>query len=121
MPVDLPPSMYALIENAHQALAWADYYELLGVEKTASHREIRHAFDTLCTVLHPDRYHGMVDEHARDRLRRVYMRVQEAYRVLADPALRDAYHQALGRGDKRLDASTITRERDAAIARRSPP
>lgn len=66
------------------ATSQRDYYELLGVPKTASEGEIKKAFRRLARELHPD-----VSEapDAEERFREV----AEAYEVLSDPERRAQY------------------------------
>ena len=62
----------------------SDYYELLGVSRTASDAEIKRAFRTLARELHPD-VSSAPDASSRFR------DVAEAYEVLSDPARRATY------------------------------
>ena len=54
-----------------------DYYDVLGVEKTASESEMKNAFRRLARKYHPDR---STEEDAEDR----FKEIQEAYAVLSD-------------------------------------
>jgi molecular chaperone DnaJ len=62
----------------------SDYYELLGVPRTASDADIKSAFRTLARELHPD-VSSEPDADARFR------DVAEAYEVLSDPERRATY------------------------------
>src|SRR5438445_2481716 len=61
-----------------------DYYEVLGIARTASADDIRRAFRKLALDYHPDR--NKTDE-AHDR----FKEINEAYEVLRDPQKRSAY------------------------------
>ncbi len=62
-----------------------DYYEVLGVERTADDAAIKKAFRRLARQLHPDV--NKDDPSAADRFREV----AEAYEVLSDPQRRATY------------------------------
>lgn len=64
-----------------------DYYELLGVERNASEREIKKSFKKLAMKYHPDRNPG--DKSAEQQ----FKQVKEAYEVLSDQNKRAAYDQ----------------------------
>jgi molecular chaperone DnaJ len=66
-------------------MARRDYYNVLGVKKTASQDEIKRAFRTLAMKYHPDRNPEDVEAERRFR------EVAEAYEVLGDPETRNKY------------------------------
>ena len=64
-----------------------DYYEVLGVSKTASEAEIKAAYKKLAIKYHPDRNPG--DKEAEEK----FKEAAEAYDVLHDPEKRQRYDQ----------------------------
>src|SRR5881296_2253516 len=64
-----------------------DYYETLGVPKTATDEEIRSAFRKLARKYHPDvaKYKKAAEEKFKE--------INEAYEVLGDPEKRKKYDQ----------------------------
>ncbi len=64
-----------------------DYYEVLGVEKTASEDEIKKAYRKIAIKYHPDRNPG--DKEAEEK----FKEAAEAYDVLHDPKKRQQYDQ----------------------------
>lgn len=61
-----------------------DYYEVLGVDKSASSGEMKNAFRRLARKYHPDR---STEDDAEDR----FKEIQEAYAVLSDDQKRAQY------------------------------
>lgn len=77
-------------------MAKRDYYEVLGVSKSASKDEIKKAYRKLAIKYHPDKNPG--DKEAEDR----FKEAAEAYEVLSNDDKRAKYdrfgHQAMGAG-----------------------
>src|SRR3982751_1948713 len=65
-----------------------DYYEILGVAKTADGEEIKRSYRRLAMKYHPDRAEG---DKAAAELK--FKECAEAYEVLSDPAKRKRYDQ----------------------------
>ena len=68
-------------------MAKRDYYEVLGVKKTATEEEIKKAYRKLAMKHHPDRNPG--NKQAEER----FKEINEAYAVLSDKAKRQQYDQ----------------------------
>ena len=66
------------------ALAYTDYYEVLGVPRDADQDSIRRAYRKLARTYHPDLNS---DTDAEDR----FKEIGEAYEVLSDPEKRERY------------------------------
>ena len=64
-----------------------DYYEVLGVDKTAEERDIKKAYKRLAMKYHPDRNQG--DKAQEEK----FKEAQEAYEILTDSQKRAAYDQ----------------------------
>ena len=75
------------------ATAERDYYEVLGVERTATDAEIKRAFRKLAQQWHPD---VNTDPAAQER----FKEINEAYQVLSDPQRRQRYDM-FGRAGRR--------------------
>ena len=68
-------------------MAKRDYYEVLGVEKTASEAEIKKAYRKMAIQYHPDKNPG--DKEAEEK----FKEAAEAYSVLSDKDKRARYDQ----------------------------
>lgn len=82
-------------------MAKRDYYEILGVARTATEVEIKRAYRTLAVKHHPDK--NPDDDHAEEK----FKEAAEAYAVLSDADKRAAYdrfgHAAAGAGGAGFD------------------
>ena len=70
-------------------MAKRDFYEILGVSKTASDDEIKKAYRKLAMKYHPDRNQGDAAKAAEEK----FKEVKEAYEMLSDAQKRAAYDQ----------------------------
>ncbi|HOM61089.1 MAG TPA: molecular chaperone DnaJ [Anaerohalosphaeraceae bacterium] len=68
-------------------MAKRDYYEVLGVEKTATPEEIKRAYRKKAIQYHPDKNPGDKEAEAK------FKECAEAYEVLSDPEKRKRYDQ----------------------------
>ncbi len=68
-----------------QTMERRDYYEILGVDRSANETQIKRAYRALAMRYHPDRNNG--DPEASKRMKEI----NEAYAVLCDPQKRRVY------------------------------
>lgn len=66
-------------------MKYRDYYEILGVDKNASAKEIKSSYRKLAKKYHPDLNNG--DEKAQEK----FKEINEAYEVLSDPEKKKKY------------------------------
>ena len=64
-----------------------DYYQVLGLSRTATPDEIKKAYRKLALQYHPDKTKG--DKTAEEK----FKKINQAYQVLSDPAKRQQYDQ----------------------------
>ena len=68
-------------------MAKRDYYEVLGVSRSADEKEVKRAYRKLAMKYHPDRNPGDTESENK------FKEASEAYEVLADASKRAAYDQ----------------------------
>ncbi|AKC31958.1 molecular chaperone DnaJ [Candidatus Pantoea carbekii] len=68
-------------------MAKSDFYDILGISKSADEREIKKAYKRLAMKFHPDRNPG--DKKAEAK----FKEIKESYEILMDPQKRSAYDQ----------------------------
>uniref|UniRef100_T1KBH9 DnaJ homolog subfamily C member 10 n=1 Tax=Tetranychus urticae TaxID=32264 RepID=T1KBH9_TETUR len=74
-----------IISNPWEVDAGEDYYQLLGITKSADNREIRKAFKKLALIHHPDK--NKDDPKANE----MFVKINRAYEVLKDEETRKKY------------------------------
>ncbi|GAB1438269.1 molecular chaperone DnaJ [Providencia sp.] len=69
-------------------MAKRDFYEVLGLEKNASEKDIKRAYKRLAMKYHPDR-----NQDDKDKSETKFKEIKEAYEILSDDQKRAAYDQ----------------------------
>jgi curved DNA-binding protein CbpA len=100
------------IETLHELLDDLDYYRLLLVPRTANAQEIETAFRAQTRALHPDRFFALDEADVKVKAQEIFRRVNEAWRTLKDPALRETYDREIrSKGGVRMS----TEQREHAV------
>jgi curved DNA-binding protein CbpA len=110
-------------------LSWGEvlddssYYEILGVLEICDDEAIRAAYHAFALAFHPDLFRNEPEE-IQARVRRIFQRGTEAYRVLGDRELRIRYDVGLGHGKRRLQEALAPRREtpspQKAVAKKRP-
>lgn len=69
------------------SVTYRDYYEILGIGREATEKEIKTAYRKLAREWHPDLHSGKDKEAAEEK----FKQINEAYEVLSDPDKRAKY------------------------------
>ena len=77
--------LFLLFQNTY---CGEDYYKLLGLKRSASKSEIRHAFKKLSLKYHPDK-----NKDNPEKAKAKFMKIANAYEVLNDDKLRKIYDE----------------------------
>ena len=82
-----------------------DYYELFGVDETASQEQLKKAYRKAAMKWHPDRNHNNIEEATR-----VFQIIEHAYSILSDPHERawyDGHRHAVVNEFGEFDATNV--------------
>lgn len=69
-----------------------DYFEVLGIPRTADDDDIKRAYRKLVVKYHPD----LQKQEDKEEAQRRFMEAKEAYEALCDPVARRRYLQTAG-------------------------
>src|SRR5512136_2282567 len=69
-----------------------DYYDIIGVPKNASKKEIEERYQFLSQAFHPDKFE---DPAQKKKAKKDFAAIEEAYQVLSDDARRADYDRTI--------------------------
>jgi curved DNA-binding protein CbpA len=96
--VENPSSFLTEVDRILNLAQTANYYQLLGVEPTTSHTELKRHFYILARRFHPDHHMGHPDW--TPRLLSLMESLTEAYKTLSDDGAKKEYDSNLARRSK---------------------
>ena len=89
-------ALVALNALLQHVMAGEDYYQLLGVQRSASVEQIRKAFKKLAIRYHPDK-----NKDNPEPAKQMFVKIANAYEVLSDPEKRKIYDEQGEEGIKK--------------------
>lgn len=90
-----------MILHALNSLDRQDYYEMLGLGRSATPQEVKKAYFRFAKLYHPDRHMDSELADMKGSLETLFMNITEAYNILNKEETRDRYNLALASGIKR--------------------
>ncbi len=116
--VDLDADTRLKILRLYRSIDQADYYVLLGVERSADRKALKRAYFELASKLHPDRYFRKKLGSFKVRMEAVFSRITQAHDTLGNTQKRaqyDAYldEQRRSRGIEELLEDALAEVRRA--------
>lgn len=88
-----------LVERA-RGMRKQNFFEMLGVSRSAGADEVQRAYHALVREVHPDKLRGAVTADARALAEQIYQQLETAFEALADEKRRAEYERKLDQGQK---------------------
>jgi len=86
----------AEVLRATHVFAADDFYEVMGIARSADQNEVKKTYYTLAKKFHPDRAHRLGDQNLREKMEKIFQKISEAYETLADEGRRRSYDERIG-------------------------
>jgi tetratricopeptide (TPR) repeat protein len=81
-----------MIQHTYESLEIQNYYEILGVGRTATPQEIKKAYFHHAKLYHPDRHFDPGMNDMKEKLEALFARIHDAYETLSSKTRRDKYN-----------------------------
>ena len=96
----IPHAPALALDHLWERIQRCDYYGSLECPKVSEPADIRHSFQRIAQIAHPDRHRKWADAEPviKKRISVIYLRLSEAHRVLTDPIKRATYDLCLKSG-----------------------
>jgi len=119
---ELPKSdeLIPLVESVFVNLENLSYYDLLGLSRKSSPKEIKKAYLRRTKVFHPDRFYRRADREFKGKLQEIFKQINKGYKLLTDQEAREKYDASLGaEEDWEAEAAAATAAEAVDTARRT--
>jgi curved DNA-binding protein CbpA len=93
--VDLELEFRRRVLSLHEKLPTLNYYQLLGVDRSADRKAVKRAYFELAAIFHPDKYFRKELGSFKLRMETIFGRVTQAYDALINKEGREEYDQYL--------------------------
>jgi curved DNA-binding protein CbpA len=108
------------IRDAHEGLKSLNYFEVLGIARSANEQQVKEAYFRLARRFHPDSHHDATLSDLVDMLEAVFIRLGEAYETLKNPRARADYEERLGRQRPRAEVVAGGADQKTSAASAAP-
>jgi curved DNA-binding protein CbpA len=96
-PKEIDSAFISKVKDLFSSLGSLDYYSVLGIRHRASQEEVKKAFYRCAREFHPDKHFGISSETTKVELNAIFAFINNAYKMLSDPAERAKYDNTLSR------------------------
>jgi tetratricopeptide (TPR) repeat protein len=96
----------------------SDYYEILGLQRTANYNEIKDAYFNYAKKYHPDRITSAPDPEILEKANYVFAEINKAYETLSDPDKKNYYDSKGYKEDNQVELSQENQVERARILHR---
>ncbi len=114
VPPGVDPRFAAELEYWSARLETVDYFEVLKLLPQAGANEVKKAYHRESRTFHPDKFFQLPDEEFREKVDRIYKRINEAYVVLRDDRKRARYATDVT-GPERAKKLRFTEEAESEV------
>lgn len=94
------------VEELYKRCDLMSHYEILGVTDQTDERELKRIYYRLVKKFHPDRYYRIGHDELKDKLSKIFARINHAYTVLSDKIKKREYDDQLSKTLHTADTAT---------------
>ncbi|MCX7794718.1 MAG: DnaJ domain-containing protein [Thermodesulfovibrionales bacterium] len=95
------------VEEIYNRIDTMTHYEILGIKNNVSQAELKKAYYSLVKKFHPDRYFRAGHDDFKNKLSKIFTRINNAYTVLSDSTKRSEYDASLSKNEEHKDSALM--------------